>query len=141
MSNLINGIDIISSNAVIVKTDLLAPDKVYPTLAAGVQVVAGTASWVLGVEVEIIPANLIPEDFTLRYVHLETVSATTVYELVLYAGTSQDNVEISRTRFTSENTKPIRGPLIVKNTRIFARLASASKKEDSVIITLGYTNC
>ena len=68
--------------------------NVFPTLANGETVVGDLDAWVLGSFKEIVPANGISEDFDIHYITVEAVTVSDVYEIVLYAGTT----EIGRVR-------------------------------------------
>ncbi len=120
-----------------------SPSKVYPTLADGVTVTAQNTDWgVAGALVEIVPANAITTDFDIHYVNIEDVSASRVYELILYQGAS--DVEVGRIRFTkSAGLDPvldrrIQTGVIPANARIRARLTSGGAVADTVDITLQY---
>lgn len=115
--------------------------KVYPTLANGETVTAG-AAWTLGVFKEIIPVNAIDEDFDIHWINVEAASDDEVYELVIYAATT----EIGRVRFTVSLTAgarvllpPLRFqcPIIAKNTQIQAKVATAGGG-DTCDISLQY---
>jgi len=116
--------------------------SVYPTLTTGINVVAG-ASWVLSAaHVQVVPANTITSPFKIIGINPAVVSANDVYEVVLYAGTAGNEVEIGRTRVTkvgNNNYSFISLPTAIQpaNTRITVKLASASGG-DNMTISLEY---
>ena len=119
--------------------------KVYPTLAAGVTLTAvdDGGSWDLGVLVEIIPANIIGTDFDIHYVGMEDISNNTVYELVLYYGVG--DIEAGRVRFSREGGTDgalraisIMTPIIPKNSKIMAAIATPANNGETVDISLMY---
>lgn len=115
--------------------------KVYPTGAAAITVTAGNAApWRLGNYAEIIPAGTVSLPFDIHFINVETCTVNTTYELVLYASTT----EIGRLRFYRTNLrepgsgKPIKTPIVVANTQIQAKLATATGNADQIQITIGY---
>ena len=112
--------------------------KVYPTLANGVEVLGG-AAWTLGDFVEIVPADTIAAPFDIHYINIEALSVAEVYEIVLYAVST----EIGRIRVAKDaiqaglNSKPITTPIIPANTQIRAKSASESGA-DTATISLSY---
>lgn len=116
--------------------------KVYPTLAAGVTLTAAASSWVLGTTVEVIPASTITDDFDIHYVQIEDISANGTYEIVLYSGagdTEVGRVRIVRSAVQSEVLAiPIMTPIIAKNSRIRAAVASSGGASETVDISLFY---
>jgi hypothetical protein len=112
--------------------------KVYPTLAAGVDVLGG-AAWTLGEFVEIVPVNTIRTDFDIHYINIANATAADTYELVLYAVST----EIGRVRLTRAsgaqqvNPVPFMTKMIAKDTQIQAKVASASGG-DTLTISLFY---
>ena len=114
--------------------------KVYPSLAAGVDVLSGIA-WVLGNFVEIIPVNTISKDFDLHWLVIEGITSDGIYELVFYAATT----EISRVRFAGEagvagtvSFSPIPTQMNIqpKNAQIQAKLACSAGAETATISVL-----
>ncbi len=110
---------------------------VYPTLAAGVDVLSGIA-WTLGAFVEIIPVNTITRDFDIHWLVVENVTDDEIYECVLYAATT----EITRVRFGAQpgvgsvitfNPIPIQMGIQTKNTQIQAKLASSGATETATV--------
>ena len=67
---------------------------VFPTLANGEVIVGAANAWALGSFKEIVPANGISSNFDIHYITVEAVSVSDVYEIILYAGTT----EIGRVR-------------------------------------------
>ena len=114
--------------------------KVYPTLAAGVTVTAGTAeAWTLGDPVQIVPAATITSPFDIHWITI-IASVATTYELVLYAAA----VEIGRVRIVrpagnlTTSQLPMITPLIAAGTAINAKVASATGDANTVTISIGY---
>jgi hypothetical protein len=118
------------------------PQKVYPTGAAGVTVTAGTPAWTLGSFAEIVPASTITSDFDVHWITIEAVSAAGVYELVLYAATT----EIGRLRFTVTGTpanrislpQKMQTAIIAANTQIQAKLMTSTGVADTTTISIEY---
>ena len=112
--------------------------KVYPTLAGGTVVTAG-AAWTLGAFAEVVPASTIGTDFDIHHICIEALSAVEVYEIVLYAATT----EIGRVRVVKtanlEGTQniPIQTPIIAADTQIQAKVATAGGA-DTATISLFY---
>ncbi len=114
------------------------PSKVWPTLANGVVVTAGVA-WTLGAFAEIAAANDIGVAFDIHHISVEALSANEVYEIVLYAGTT----EISRVRVTKNANLdgtmniPVQCPIEPANTQIQAKVATEGGS-DTATISLFY---
>jgi hypothetical protein len=119
-----------------------APAKVYPTLLNGVTINGGAGAWELGINTEIIPANAITMAFDIHFINVEAASANDTYELVFYAGAG-DGTEIGRVRTVKQSTPagannvPIQIPAQPANTRISAKLASATGG-DNITISVFY---
>lgn len=118
--------------------------KCYPTLANGVAVSGATQAWTLGNFTEIVPANTIAAPFDIHYINFEAASANDVYELVLYKGASGSEVEIGRIRTyrttgTSAIAEPFQMPVQAANTRISAKVASASGNKNVTISVFYHT--
>jgi hypothetical protein len=115
---------------------------VYPTGAGGVTVTGAAGAWTLGAFTEIIPADTVVEDFDLHWVNVEGVSASGLFELVLYAV----EVEICRTRFTVLGTPAnviipairIQTPIFVKNTQVQAKIMNSAGGSESATISVEY---
>ena len=115
--------------------------KVWPTMADGIVVTAAATDWTgLGNYAEIAAANDITSDFDIHYISVEDISANGVYELVLYAATT----EIGRVRFVQNAVQdstvnvPFQTPIVAANTQIQAKVASDNAAADTVTISLGY---
>ena len=112
--------------------------KVWPTLANGIVVTAG-AAWVLGEFAEIAAVNDISVDFDIHHISVEALSANEVYEIVLYAATT----EISRVRVTKNANLdgtmniPVQCPIEPANTQIQAKVATEGGA-DTATISLFY---
>jgi hypothetical protein len=120
--------------------------KVYPTLVVGKDVLAGAAGppWVLGNFVEIVPINTIASPFDLHWLVIEAITSDAIYELVLYAATT----EISRVRFAGQaglagtvsfSPIPILMDIQLPNTQIQAKLACSAGAETATISVLYHT--
>lgn len=117
-----------------------AATKVYPTLAGGTTVTSG-AAWTLGNFAEIVPANTITKDFDIHFIAVEGASASEVYEIVLYAATT----EIGRVRASfidiansqSLPSIPFQCQIQAENVQIQAKVATASGG-DNITISLHY---
>jgi len=120
--------------------------KCYPTLLVGVNVLAGVAGppWVLGNFVEIIPASTIGEPFDIHWLVIEAITSDAIYELVLYAATT----EISRVRFSGEagvagtvsfSPIPTLMDIQLPNTQIQAKLGCSAGAETATISVLYHT--
>ncbi len=114
------------------------PSKVWPTLANGIAVTSG-AAWVLGAFAEIAAVNDIAVDFDIHHISIEALSANEVYEVVLYAVTS----EIGRVRVTKNANLdgtmniPLQCPVQPANTQIQAKVATESGG-DTATLSLFY---
>lgn len=116
--------------------------KIYPTLAAGVTVTGAVGAWTLGSYAEIVPASTITDAFDVHWIVVESVSASGIYELVLYAATT----EIGRVRFSVVDTAqgstispiPFICPIQAANTQIQAKVASSSGGSDTIDISIFY---
>lgn len=115
--------------------------NVFPTLAGGEPILSG-APWVLGNFVEIVPVNTIASDFDIHWLIIENVTDDEIYELVLYAATT----EIARVRFGAQPgiaavvtaaPVPVMMEIQPKNTQIQAKLASSGDAETATV-SLGY---
>lgn len=120
--------------------------KVYPTLASGVVVAGWAGARALSASrIEVVPANTITASFDIHFVTIESASADDVYELVLASGGAGSETEITRVRFVRDSvgwTKilqsvPVLTPVVWPNTRISAKLATATWW-DSATISLQY---
>lgn len=119
------------------------PIEIYPTLAAGVQVVGGAGAWALGSFKEIIPAGTVGKDFDLHWLNLEAASVDEIYEFVLYAV----ETEIGRARFVVTRTAgnrvqlppmKLQTPLILKNSQIQAKVSTSGGGADTCDVSLQY---
>ena len=114
--------------------------QVYPTLGNGVVVTGHATAWTLGAFVEIIPVNTITSVFDIHYINIANASVADTFELVLYAATT----EVGRLRCTratgaqTVNPIPFMTPLILPNTQIQAKVASASGGGDTLTISIFY---
>lgn len=116
--------------------------KCYPTLANGELVTGVAGAWTLGNFKEIVPANAITSDFDIHYVTVEVATVSDVYEIVLYAATT----EIGRVRIAFldvANSKtlpsiPIQTEVIKKNTQIQAKCANKVGGSEDITISLHY---
>ena len=120
--------------------------KVYPTLVVGKDVLAGAAGppWVLGNFVEIVPINTIASPFDIHWLVIEAITSDAIYELVLYAATT----EISRVRFAGQaglagtvsfSPIPMLMDIQLPNTQIQAKLACSAGAETATISVLYHT--
>lgn len=117
--------------------------KVYPTGAAGVGVTSASGAWTLGSFAEIVPVDTISGDFDIHWVNIEGVSADGIYEIVLYAATT----EIGRMRFTATDIanatflaeRKMQTEIQLKNTQIQAKVMTDNGgQQDTVTISLHY---
>ena len=143
MSNYISGKPTNADRLHTIAEHLHGTSKVYPTLAAGVDVLSGIA-WTLGNFVEIIPANTITSPFDIHWLILENVTDDEVYEMVFYAV----EVEIARIRVGVQpgvgNTVvlspvPVQMEIQLANTQIQAKLASSGAAETATISVAYHT--
>jgi len=119
------------------------PEKVYPTLANGADLVSG-ADWVLGAFTTVVAGTTITEDFHIIDVAIEACDKNAVMEVVLYAG--DPDVEIARFRFAvvggfwGNSRYSVDTSLIAANSRIRAKVASSdgTANEATVRISIGY---
>ena len=118
------------------------PNKVYPTLANGVTVTGAAGAWTLGNFAEVVPASTITEDFDIHYITVEGASASDVYEIVLYAATT----EIGRARVAFVDIAnsqtlpsiPFQCAIQPANTQIQAKVASSGGGSDTITISVHY---
>ena len=137
--------DSIYSKSYIINAHFHSASNVYPTLADGVTVTATANAWTdLGTIVEVVPINTITSPFDIHFIGVEGVSANDVYELVLYSGASESEVEIGRVRITktanqdgTENT-PFQTIIVPANTRISAAISSAAALANTATISVFY---
>ncbi len=115
----------------------------YPTLANGVQVQGAAGGWALGAGfTEIVPVNTITAEFDIHYIVVEAASVADVYEIVLYAATT----EIGRVRVAfidiansqSLPSVPFQCDVLPKNTQIQAKCASKAGGSKTIDISLHY---
>lgn len=117
--------------------------KVYPTLAAGVQITTHANARTLGDFVQIVPSDTITKPFDIHYINVAGVSGNDTYELVLYYG--NDNVECGRVRVTRNSTQynppliPFMSRVMPANSKISAKVASAAGGENITISVFYHT--
>lgn len=118
--------------------------KVYPTLANAISFTAAAPAWGLGNITEIVPVNTITSRFRIDYISLAIFSAAASYEVIVFKGASGSETEIGRIRVhpgattASVMAVPLFTELIGANTRISARIASASTNADTVTASIAY---
>ncbi len=125
-----------SSDQLIQKTldHFHSASQVYPTLAVGVNVTGG-AQWTLGNYAEIVPAATIGQEFTIHWLSIEDLDTNAVYEIVLYAATT----EIGRVRVTKNANLdgtmniPFQTNDIAPGTQIQAKVADSSGGGGAVV--------
>ena len=119
--------------------------KCYPALADGIPVAGGAGAWTLSAAfTEIVPANTIHDDFDIHYITIEGASDDEVYEVVLYAATT----EIGRLRFATVTVAngmllppmPFQTEIIAAETQIQAKVASKGGGGDIVTMSILYHN-
>lgn len=123
---------------------LTTTEKVYPTLAAGVDVVTANADWTLGVFSQVVPASTIGTDFHVIDVCIENCNQNAVFEVVLYAGAG--DTEVGRIRFAAVggfwgNARySIDTDQIDADSRIRAKAASSdgAANQATITISVGY---
>jgi len=116
--------------------------NVYPTLADGAQITGGAGAWELGDFKEIVPANGITSLFMIHFINIEDASASDVYEIVLYAVTTEiGRVRVSFKDIANSLTLPS-VPFVCgvqpANTQIQAKCATKVGGGDTVDISLSY---
>lgn len=119
--------------------------KVAPTLATGITVTAttGAGAWTLGAfSSDIIAAGAVADPFDIHYINIESLSANTTYELVLYYGAG--DTEAGRVRFSrlnnneAQNAVPFMSPLIPGGSRVRAKLATPADDGENCVISVYY---
>jgi hypothetical protein len=106
---------------------------VFPTLAAG-EAVTGGAQYVLGAYAEIVPTATIGSPFDIHYISIEALDTNAVYEIVLYAITT----EVGRVRVTKNAVQdgtmniPFQCPILPAGTQIQAKLADSDAGGGSI---------
>lgn len=134
--------DSIFSHAHILDEHAHSAAKVYPTLADGVTVSGAAGAWTLENFYEIVPAGSIASAFDIHYIDVEAASASDVYEVVLYAATT----EIARAKITFVDVAnsqtlpsiPIITAIQPANTQIQAKCATSAGGADTIKISLAY---
>ena len=118
---------------------------VYPTLEAGVTVIAGTPAWALGTEAVVIPEGTFSKPFDIHWIVWENLSQTGVYELQLFGipfgGTDPELIgSVRATRTTNQDrdsTKFMETPIVKQGSAISAKLAcSVAGAEATISIQL-----
>lgn len=116
--------------------------NVYPTGAAGITITGAAGAWTLGDYAEIVPVNTITSDFDLHWINIEAVSAAGIYEIVLYAATTEIGRKRSAILGTPANiiVPPMRvqTEIIDKNTQIQAKVMNAAGGSETITISLDY---
>jgi len=119
--------------------------KVYPSLEDGVRVFANVGKWVLGECVEVVPIDVITTRFNIHCIVIENASLEDSYELVLFKGLIDNEIEIGRIRFNKSDKKGqgvsninFQCKCLQANERISAKVASSSGNNGYVDISLMY---
>jgi hypothetical protein len=119
--------------------------KCYPTLAAGVELTAGSPAWALGTKIQIIPATTgVTSPFDVHYINVESMDADGTYEIVLWSGAS-GATEVGRVRVTRTSSQlkcdavPIHMPIQAAGTRIMASVACSTAGKKAIISVLYHT--
>lgn len=118
--------------------------RVYPSMAAGIDVTKAAALWTLGAFAVMIPAGTITAPFDIHGVGFDAIPANGVYELVIYAGPDGGESEVARIRFARtaagsvELESPCQTPIIAANSQIKAKLAGSNGAATVVPISLRY---
>ena len=121
----------------------LAQGEVYPTLAAGIEIVSSNTDWVLGTVTQVIPAAAITNDFHIHDISIESCDVDAVFEIALYYGAG--DTEFSRKRFAIEggffgNVQiPLTCLKVPGESRIRMALASSNGTAAVATITLSVT--
>ena len=117
------------ARAHIVEEHIHNAGKVYPSLAGGVAVATGGAPWALTAGfVQIVPVTTIRSDFDIHYISIEALDDNTVYEIILFAVSS----ELGRVRVVKNAQQdgtmniPFQCAIIPADTQIQAKCASAA---------------
>ena len=88
--------------------------------------------------------DVIPDDFAIHRISINSLSANGSYEVVLFSGASGSEVEIARTSATrnavqsQEGTAAINTPLLEGKTRVSARLLSSNAAADTCVVKVEY---
>jgi hypothetical protein len=118
--------------------------RVYPTLAASIDVTKDVAPWTLGAFAVLVPAGTITSPFDIHGLNFGEVPNAGEYEIVIYAGADGAEVEVGRTRFARQggNTvqleSPFQTPIIAANTQIKAKLAGSNGSATAVPTSIRY---
>ena len=122
---------------------LHSQNRVYPTMANGIQIAAAAGLWGLSAGfTEIIPVDTITSDFAIHHINVEAASDADTYEIVLYVGTT----EIGRVRITFIDiansqtlpSLPFIAEVIPANSQIQAKIATKGGGSDTIDISLAY---
>jgi len=119
----------ISAHAVSLEAHHHAASNVYPTLAGGVAVATAAGAWTFSAGfTEIVPVTTITTAFDIHHICIEALDDNTVYEVVLFAATT----EIGRVRVVKNANLdgtmniPFQCAIQPANTQIQAKTASAA---------------
>ena len=122
-----------------------SPSEVYPRLANPVTLTKAAGAWAaFPVPTEIVPANIITEDFDVHFISVSGISANGDYLLCLYEGssgveTSLAEFDFSRTAVQSqEGSQPVTTRVMEKNSRVSAALSSGNAAQDTANIKVRY---
>ena len=114
--------------------------KVYPNLAAGVDVVSANADWTYGAYATVVPANTINNDFHIVAVVIEACDRDAVFQLELYKGVT-DKI-VTAVRFTVDqgfygNMVYVLGSgEIDADSQVEARVASNNGAAEQATVTI-----
>ncbi len=113
---------------------------VYPNHADGVTLTAGGGAWDLtGAITEIIPADtLLPYNFDLHWMNVDTISANGMVQIDIYAGESGSEVLIVSTRATRTAVQSFTGPKRIQIPQQPAGMRISCRASDS---TAGALTC
>jgi hypothetical protein len=104
------------------------PQLCYPTLANGINLVAG-AAWVLGALTQIIPAATITNNFDIHWISIEDISQIDVFELQLFHGAGDTFAGCIRFSRKANQAHPqmqkVQPQIIPANDRVRGRLDSS----------------
>lgn len=119
--------------------------KVYPSLATTPTFTTSATAWTLGDFTELVPANAISKPFEIAYASFASISASSTYEFVFYAGAIGQEIEIGRVRFIRSGTTgdavlamPIHSKILDAGTRISCKVACGATGTNVCIASIIY---
>lgn len=138
-----HGSNTVNGRTKLLKDHIHGAAKVYPTLAAGVQLTCGSTNYGEGAYYEIVPANTIASEFDIHWLNIENMSDNDVYEIAIGVGTSGNETEIGRIRATrtanqvKQDSIMFMTELQSANVRVAGKMACSGTAQTATV-SIGY---